>query len=120
MRYLPSSSDDFFSRLVVGRNFKVSIMCNFENRKVKSAIHDQVFISVWYHFDRRLTSPLFIVLTYRWPWFHCWYQYGTHQLLTSLILVAVQSIKCRSVATWSLYLFRFGTTLTGDWHHHYL
>jgi len=51
--YLPSSSDDFISWLIVDHDFKVGIMCSFENRKDKPAKYDQVFILVWYHFDRR-------------------------------------------------------------------
>jgi hypothetical protein len=56
--YLLSSSDDFISRLVVGHDFKIGIVCRYENRKDKTAKYDQVFILVWYHFDRRLDTAL--------------------------------------------------------------
>jgi len=71
--YLPSSSDDFTSRLLVGRDFKVGIMCRYENRKDKPAKYDQIFILVWYYFDRRLDTVLLsayvllIVLVCPWP-----------------------------------------------------
>ena len=42
----------------MGCDFKVGIMCSFENRKDKPAKYDEVFILVWYHFDRRLDTAL--------------------------------------------------------------
>jgi hypothetical protein len=52
---------------MVDCDFKVGIMCSFENRK-----YDEVFILVWYHFDRLDTVLLsvfllLIVLVCPWP-----------------------------------------------------
>jgi len=90
--YLPSSSGDFHFQ---ARDFKVHIMCSFENSKDKPAKYDQVFTLVWYHFDRRLDSVLLsvflllIVLVCPWP--DLTVGNNTVRLMNSLLLVAVQS-----------------------------